>query len=158
MTRDRSVSIRRLTDDAITLSHPRKSSVCQILFFCSISGPFLSVPTRVPGGAARSRGQDWPQATAKGAREAVLRAVSTASGWLGSGVRLIIRRLRKSSCRIITPQPMRASLLASAQAATLRGLLASNFISQGSSLARLLHNTDIAPLTNSGANSRCRAC
>jgi len=41
MTRDRSVSIRRLTDDAITLSHPRKSSVCQILFFCSISGPFL---------------------------------------------------------------------------------------------------------------------
>ena len=36
-------------------------------------------------------------------------------------------------------------MLASAPAATLRALVWSNFASQGSSLARLLHNTDIAP-------------
>jgi len=158
MTRDRSVSIRRLTDDAITLSHPRKSSVCQILFFCSISGPFLC-PDPSSG---------WRRAQPRSRLAAGHRQRRARSGLEGGehdvrlarvgGATVIIRRLRKSSCRIITPQPMRASLLASAQAATLRGLLASNFISQGSSLARLLHNTDIAPLTNSGANSRCRAC
>jgi len=31
MTRDRCPSIRRLTDDAITLVHPRKSYVSQLL-------------------------------------------------------------------------------------------------------------------------------
>src|SRR5258708_33880037 len=41
MTRDRYPSTRRLTDDAITLLHPRKSCVSQVRFLCSISEPFL---------------------------------------------------------------------------------------------------------------------
>src|SRR6266436_6345028 len=41
MSRDRYPSIRRSTDDAITLLHPRKSCVSQVLFLCSIRGPFL---------------------------------------------------------------------------------------------------------------------
>src|SRR6266436_3893961 len=48
MSRDRYPSIRRLTDDAITLVHPRKSCVCEVLFLCSIKGPFLR-PDLVPG-------------------------------------------------------------------------------------------------------------
>jgi hypothetical protein len=44
---------------------------------------------------------------------------------------------------------MRAILLASAQAATLGGLVASNFVSQGLSLARLLYSAEVAPLTSS---------
>ncbi len=82
MTRGRYPSIRRLTDDAITLLHPRKSCVF-LCFFVRSEGRF-SVPTWLWGGAARSRGQDWPKATAEGAREAVLTAVSTAPSWFRS--------------------------------------------------------------------------
>jgi hypothetical protein len=38
---DRSPSIRRSTDDAITRVHPRKSCDTRVLFLCSISEPFL---------------------------------------------------------------------------------------------------------------------
>src|SRR5882724_5731590 len=48
MSRDRYPSIRRLTDDAITLVHPRKSYVSEVLFLCSIKRPFLR-PDLVPG-------------------------------------------------------------------------------------------------------------
>ena len=41
MSSDRCPSIRRLTDDAITRLHPRKSCVSEVLFLCSIRGPFL---------------------------------------------------------------------------------------------------------------------
>ena len=71
MTCDRYSSIRRLTDDAITLLHPRKSCVSHVQFFCSISKPFLR-PDLVVDGVARSRGHDWPKATAGGVRAAVL--------------------------------------------------------------------------------------
>ena len=56
--------------------------------------------------------------------------------------------LRKLSWRIIRAQPMRAILLASAIATTLRGLVANNFVSHGSLLARLEFNTEVAPLTS----------
>ena len=36
MTRDRCPSIRRLTDDAITLVHPRKSCVSQLLLVACV--------------------------------------------------------------------------------------------------------------------------
>ena len=65
MTRQRSVSIRRSTDDAITRFHPRKSRWFKVQFLCSISAPFLCPDPRSDG-VARSRGQDWPQATAAG--------------------------------------------------------------------------------------------
>jgi len=55
---------------------------------------------------------------------------------------------RKSSWRIINAQPMRAILLASATATTLRGLLASSFANQGSCRARRLLSTAIAPFTS----------
>src|SRR5258708_39950080 len=47
------------------------------------------------------------------------------------------------------PSDVRAILLANATAATLRGLVASNLARHGSSLARLLLSTAIAPLTSS---------
>jgi len=47
MSSDRSPSIRRSTDDAITRLHPRKSLCAQVLFLCSISEPFLR-PDLVP--------------------------------------------------------------------------------------------------------------
>ena len=55
---------------------------------------------------------------------------------------------RKSSWRIINAQAMRAILLASATATTLRGLLASSLTSHGSCQASLLLSTDIAPFTS----------
>jgi hypothetical protein len=68
------------------------------------------------------------------------------------GARLILHATAEVFLTDHQRPPMRAILLASAQAATLRSLVSSNFTSQGSSLARLLHKTDIAPLTK----SRCR--
>src|SRR6478752_569815 len=56
--------------------------------------------------------------------------------------------VRKSSWRIMTAQPMRASLLATATAASLRGLLASSLAIQGFWRARLEPRTDMAPFTS----------
>jgi hypothetical protein len=50
----------------------------KIEFLCSIEAPFFIRPGFCEG-VARSRGQDWPQATAEGARKAVLTAASTAA-------------------------------------------------------------------------------
>ena len=48
MTRDRCPSIRRLTDDAITLVHPRKSCVSQLLLF-AVAGVIGVMPSRCLG-------------------------------------------------------------------------------------------------------------
>src|SRR5215472_11575404 len=63
--------------------------VSKLLFLCSIRGRFF-VPTWFPCGGARSRGQDWPKATAAGARAAVLTAVSTTPHGNQVGARLIV--------------------------------------------------------------------
>jgi len=89
MSSDRSPSIRRSTDDAITRLHPRKSCVLKSCFSVRSASRF-SVPTWFRSGAARSRSQDWPKATAAGVRAAVLTAVSTAPGSFRSGARLIV--------------------------------------------------------------------
>ena len=56
---------------------------------------------------------------------------------------------RKPVWRTITAQVMRAILLASATAATMRGLVSSSRLSHGSVLARLLPSTARAPLISS---------
>ena len=55
---------------------------------------------------------------------------------------------RKFSCRLINAHAMRAILLASANATSLRGVRASSLTSQGSRHACLPLSTDIAPLTS----------
>ena len=73
-----------------------------------------------------------------------------------SGARLIVPPVAEvllahhhcpTDARHPRPAPGQA-LLASAQAASLRSLVSSSLTNQGSSLARLLHSTDIAPLTS----------
>src|SRR5438445_11605030 len=58
-------------------------------FFVRSKGRFF-VPTWFLSGAARRRGQDWPKATAAGAREAVLRAAARGARLAGVGARLIV--------------------------------------------------------------------
>src|SRR5580704_1768310 len=80
------------------------------------------------GAAARSRGQDWPKATAEGG--AVLTAASTAAGSCGrDDAELGARQL---SPYRMTAQACRAILLANATAATIIGLRARSWHSQAS--------------------------
>ena len=87
--RSTNVATARLSLSIVTVTFPdgRQRSVR------SCNKPSFFVRSRTvspsrPGhceGVARSRGQDWPKATAEGAREAVLTAASTAPDWAGSG-------------------------------------------------------------------------
>jgi hypothetical protein len=57
-------------------------------FLCSIKAPFLRPDlglAKVPRAAAVKTGRSAAQATAEGAREAVLRAASTAPDWVRLG-------------------------------------------------------------------------
>src|SRR6516165_12764028 len=108
----------------------------------------FSVPTWFRSGAARSRSQDWPKATAAGVRAAVLTAVSTAPGSFRSGARLIVPPVAVVLLAHHHRPGDACHLVGERTGDDLRSLVSSNFASQGSSLARLLHNTDIAPLTN----------
>jgi hypothetical protein len=77
MTRDRYPSIRRLTDDAITLLHPRKSCVSEVLFLCSIKRPFLRPDLVSEWRRAQPRSR-LAEGHRRRRREAVLTAASTA--------------------------------------------------------------------------------
>src|SRR5665213_2130778 len=70
----------------------------------------------------------------------------TSSGLAGQAA---TARGRKSSCRVITAQAMRAILLANATAASFFGLLSSSFARHGSFLACLPFSTAVAPFTSS---------
>ncbi len=152
MARRRSVSIRRLTDDAITRLHPRKSCCSKSSFFVRSASRF-SIPTWVPGwrraqpqsrlaeGHRRRRARSGLDGGEHGAK---LRPVGARLILRSAAVVCLTHHHRPADTRHPRPAPGQA-LLASAQAATLRCLLASNLTNQGSSLARLLHSTDIAP-------------
>src|ERR1700756_2532468 len=87
MTRDRYPSTRRLTDDAITRFHPRKSWWFKVQFLCSISGPFLRPDLIFAWRRAQPRSR-LAAGHRRRRRAAVLTAVSTASGSSQLGARL----------------------------------------------------------------------
>ena len=134
MTRDRYPSSRRLTDDAITLLHPRKSCISKVLFLCSIRGPFVR-----------------PDLISAWRRAAVLTAASTASGSGQVGARLILPRPvivllahhhRPTDARHLVGERAGGDL-------ALLGL--QQFDQPGILLGALAgqHSTDIAPFTSS---------
>ena len=122
----------RLTScGSINSSCPRKHQFLSVRpdnvrvnFFSSVSlfdrKPFFR-PDLARQGAARSRGQDWPQATAGGGM--VLTAVSTTPGWWGRAEDRSAAG-RQTALRRMTAQTVRAILLANATAATITGLRA----------------------------------
>jgi len=140
--------MRRSTEDAITRVHPRKSSWSKIVFLCSISEPFLRPDLNSEWRRAQPRSR-LAAGHRRRRRAAVLTAGSTASGYGQVGTWLILPR----QTEILLAHHHRPAdprhFVGERASGDFARLVASNFATQGSCLARLLDGTDIAPLTKS---------
>jgi len=147
MSSDRSPSIRRSTDDAITRLHPRKSLCAQVLFLCSISEPFLR-PDLVPQWRRAQPQSRLAEGHRRRRARSGLDGGEHGAGLVQVGARLIVPPVAVVLLAHHHRPGDACHLVGERTGDDLRSLVSSNFASQGSSLARLLHNTDIAPLTN----------